>query len=203
MAALTTEEKLQHFLDFCMEDARSRSAKMYDDYTAALEKNFEEHKTEATRRADMQVQIESEKIEREINKTLAIEQINIKRILGHKQEELKDKLFVEVRDILENFMGSPEYEELLNRQIKEAENLAGDDEMIFYLDPVDEAKQRQISLHNHNTNIKISEYSFTGGTRAVIPSKNILIDNSFQTKLAEAKRDFRFDLEFTGGKAND
>ena len=70
------------------------------------------------------------------------------------------------------------------------------------LDPADESKQRQISLHNHSTNIKISQYSFTGGTRAVIPSKNILIDNSFQTKLEEAKRDFRFDLDFTGGNTN-
>lgn len=199
---MTTEEKLQHFLDFCMEDARTRSAKMYDDYTAALEKTFEEHKVDAKRRADMQLQIESEKIEREINKKLSIEQINIKRELGHKQEELKEKLFVEVKDILANFLESPEYDHLLNRQIQEAEDLAGNDEMLIYLDPADESKQRRISLHNHNTNIKISQYSFTGGTRAVIPSKNILIDNSFQTKLEEAKRDFRFDLDFTGGNTN-
>jgi len=199
---LTTEEKLQHFLDFCMEDARTRSAKMYDDYTAALEKTFEEHKVDAKRRADMQLQIESEKIEREINKRLSIKQINIKRELGHRQEELKEKLFVEVKDILANFLESPEYDRLLNRQIQEAEELAGADEMIIYLDPADESKQRRISLHNHNTNIKISQYSFTGGTRAVIPSKNILIDNSFQTKLEEAKRDFRFDLDFTGGNTN-
>lgn len=199
---MTTEEKLQHFLDFCMEDARTRSAKMYDDYTAALEKTFEEHKVDAKRRADMQLQIESEKIEREINKRLSIKQINIKRELGHRQEELKEKLFVEVKDILANFLESPEYDRLLNRQIQEAEELAGADEMIIYLDPADESKQRRISLHNHNTNIKISQYSFTGGTRAVIPSKNILIDNSFQTKLEEAKRDFRFDLDFTGGNTN-
>ena len=28
---MTTDEKLQHFLDFCMEDSRARSAKMLDD----------------------------------------------------------------------------------------------------------------------------------------------------------------------------
>lgn len=200
---MTTEEKLQHFLEFCMEDARTRSARMYDDYTAALEQTFEEHKVDAKRRADMQLQIESEKIEREINKTLSIEQINIKRILGRKQEELKEMLFVEVRDILANFLESSEYDELLDRQIQAEKSLAGEDEMIIYLDPADETKHHQISLLNHNTNIKISEYTFTGGTRAVIPSKNILIDNSFQTKLAEAKRDFRFELESAGGETND
>ena len=37
---MTTEEKLKHFQDICMEDARDRSAKMLDDYMAALEKSF-------------------------------------------------------------------------------------------------------------------------------------------------------------------
>ena len=44
---MTTDEKLQHFLDFCMEDSRARSAKMLDDYAPALEKTFEEHKASA------------------------------------------------------------------------------------------------------------------------------------------------------------
>ena len=35
---MTTEEKLKHFQDICMEDARDRSAKMLDDYMNALEK---------------------------------------------------------------------------------------------------------------------------------------------------------------------
>ena len=45
--------------------------------------------------------------------------------------------------------------------------------------------------------MKISEYSFDGGIRAVIPSKHILIDSSFKTKLEEARHEFKFDL---GGK---
>ena len=50
----------------------------------------------------------------------------------------------------------------------------------------------------------MSEYSFMGGIRAVIPARHILIDNSFQTKLSEAKRDFRFDIkDIMGGEAND
>ena len=43
---MTTEEKLQHFLDTCMEDARVRSGRMLDEYMTALEKTFEEHKAE-------------------------------------------------------------------------------------------------------------------------------------------------------------
>ena len=38
---MTTDEKLQHFLDICMEDAREKSARLYDEYASALEEAFE------------------------------------------------------------------------------------------------------------------------------------------------------------------
>ena len=76
---MTTEEKLKHFLDTCMEDARTRSSRMLDEYTAALEKSFEEHQQDAKRRAQMQVRQETEKIERDFNKQLSLAQLEQKR----------------------------------------------------------------------------------------------------------------------------
>ena len=200
---MTTEEKLQHFLEFCMEDARTRSAKMLDEYTAALEQTFSEHQADAARRAEQQVALESERIEREINKQLSLEQINMKREFGKKQDELKEKLFAELRNKLAAFMKTPEYTKLLEKQILAAKELAGREFITIYIDPADEEKINGLSFQN-SADIRVSEYSFQGGTRAVIPSRHILIDNSFQTKLAEAKRDFRFDGKFLmGGTAND
>ena len=200
---MTTEEKLQHFLNFCTEDARVRSAKMLEEYTAALEQTFCEHQEDAKRRAGQQISIEKERIEREINKQLSLKQIGMKRELGKKQDELKDKLFSELRDRLEHFMESPGYTRLLEKQIREAKELAGNEFITIYIDPADEGKLNDLSLSN-SADLRVSEYSFFGGTRAVIPSRHILIDNSFQTKLEEAKRDFRFHInDLTGGGAND
>lgn len=195
---MTTEEKLEHFSSFCIEDARTRSAKMLDEYTNALEQTLEEHKADAIRRATMQLDAETAKMQREINKKLSIEQINIKRTLGHKQDELKDMLFVELTDMLANYMETADYQKLLEAQIAKAKEVAGNEALIIYLDPADEDKARRLALQ-YNADIRISEYSFSGGSRAVIPSKNILIDNSFQTKLAEAKTDFRFELNTEAG----
>ena len=168
---MTTEEKLQHFLDTCMEDARVRSGRMLDEYMTALEKTFEEHKADTRRREK----------------------------LGRKQEELKDKLFVELRDMLANYLETQDYQKLLERQVQHAVEFAGTDQVIIYLDPVDEDKCNRLALHNGNAELRISEYSFTGGTRAVIPARHILIDNSFQTKLEEAREKFHFDLSLTEG----
>ena len=200
---MTTEEKLQHFLEFCMEDARSRSAKMLDEYTAALEEAFTEHQQNAIRRAEQQVELEKKQIERETNKKLSLEQINIRREFGKKQDELKEKLFQELLDRLTEYMKTPEYTTLLNNQARKALELADKDFITIYIDPQDEEKLKDLSIPQ-SAELLVSEYSFMGGIRAVIPSRHILIDNSFQTKLSEAKRDFRFDLnDIMGGEAND
>lgn len=196
---MSTEEKLQHFLDICMEDAREKSARILDEYTASLDKSFQEHQADSQNRCRIQVNQESEKMKRELNKKLSIEQLNIKRILGSRQDELKDKLFVELRDMLAVFLETPEYQQLLEHQVAHAVEFAGEDEVVIYLDPVDEDKMHRLALHHGTADIRISEYSFTGGCRAVIPSRHILIDNSFQTKLSEAKANFHFDLDLKSG----
>ena len=199
---MTTEEKLQHFLSFCMEDARTRSAKMLDEYTAALEETFAEHQKDAKARARQQVAMEREQMEREINKRLSLEQIGIKREFGKKQDELKEKLFAELKERLVEFMKTTEYGRLLEKQVQEATELAGKEFMTIYLTPEDEEKAKSLKFPA-SADIRISEYSFMGGIRAVIPSRHILIDNSFESRLEEEKRDFRFDIrEMMGGGEN-
>ena len=164
---MTTEEKLKHFQEICMTDAREKSAKILDDYAKTLDKAYEEHTEDARKRAKMQEEAETEKLGRERNKKLSIGQL-------------------ETRDYLD----------LLEKQIGAAKAVAGDEAMVVYMDPSDEDKARRLAMH-HNVTVKISEYSFDGGIRAVIPSKHILIDSSFKTKLEEARHEFKFDL---GGK---
>ena len=63
-----------------------------------------------------------------------------------------------------------------------------------YIDPNDEALAHKLSV-KHGIDIIISKYPFHGGLRAVIPAKNILIDNSFEKKIAEAKDKFDVEME--------
>ena len=39
-------------------------------------------------------------------------------------------------------------------------------------------------------NLCISKYSFKGGIRAELPDRNILIDNTFETRLEEEREKF-------------
>lgn len=190
---MTIEEKLEHFQTLCFQDARERSERMLNDYTDSLRKILEEHKRDARRQADMQVAAETETIKREINKELSLEQINIKREFSVKQEDLKKMLMNELRNRLALFMESQDYVRLLEKQVKKALEFAAGAPITIYLDPCDADKVNRIALHT-GAELTLSQYSFLGGTRAVIPSRNILIDNSFQSKLEEAEANFQFRL---------
>lgn len=190
---MTIEEKLQHFQSLCFQDANERSEKMLNDYTESLKSTLEEHKIDVRRQADMQLEAESEKIERDINKQLSIEQINIKRIYSRKQEDLKKKLFSELRNKLALFMETSEYMQFLEKQVQKALQIADGAPMTIFLDPSDADKINMIALVTDGE-MKESGHSFLGGIQAEIPSKNILIDNSFKTKLEEAEDNFQFRL---------
>lgn len=190
---MTIEEKLEHFQTLCFQDARERSERMLNDYTDSLRKILEEHKRDARRQADMQVAAETETIKREINKELSLEQINIKREFSVKQEDLKKMLMTELRNRLALFMESQDYVRLLENQVKKAQEFAAGAPITIYMDPCDADKVNRIALHT-GAELTLSQYSFLGGTRAVIPSRNILIDNSFQSKLEEAEANFQFRL---------
>lgn len=190
---MTIEEKLDHFGALCYNDARERGDKMLDDYTASLQKILEEHRVDAKRQADMQVAAEAETIKREINKALSIEQINIKRQFSMRQDELKLMLMDELRDRLASFRRTDAYEALLTEQITRALQFAAGAPVTIYLDPGDSERGERLS-RAAGTELTLSSYPFLGGTRAVISSRNILIDNSFQTKLEEAQANFQFRL---------
>lgn len=195
---MTTEEKLSHFQEFTMQDARNKSNALLDEYNSSLEKIFEEHKEHKLRQAQLEIKTETESLERAKNKELSKQNLHIKRKITRKQDELKDKLFVEVRNLLADYMATPEYNELLIKQIKTAKEFANDLDVIIYIDPADSKRLSSLELAA-NASLTVSEYSFSGGTRAVIPAKNILIDNSFETKLLEVKENF----SFNGGISNE
>ena len=181
-----------------MERSYEESNQILEDYKLALDKIFEEHKVNKQRKANLEIKMEREHIHRDGNKQLAQAQLGIKRKLSKKANELTEKLFVEVQDLLEKYMLTEEYTNLLAQQIKEARAFADkfstEEEITIYLDPADSGKQLQLQSITGVT-LFISKYSFGGGTRAVLPNRNILIDNSFESKLEEARENFRF----TGG----
>lgn len=183
---MTLDEKLEQFYNAAIESATSQNIQIIDEYQKSLQIIYDEHKIEAIRKAETTYRLEAEKLLREKNRQLSNEVILLKRKLSEKASELKTKLFEDVTNKLREFMKTPNYFDLLCNQIKEAKDFAGNETIIIYINPTDSDLLSTLEAAT-NTTLTLSTREFIGGTRAVIHNKNILIDNSFLTKLEESK----------------
>ena len=84
----------------------------------------------------------------------------------------------------------------LAEKINEAKKFAGKDELYIYLSPADSARIHALSARTYFP-LQVAKESFMGGIKAMIPSKNILIDYSFLETFQTLRKDFNFD--FDGG----
>lgn len=193
---MTTEEKLQHFYEVSMDTAREEATKVLDEYKAALETEMERHKQEKQAASESQFKIDSDNAAREINKALSAEHLHIKIKLSKKQQKLKESIFAEVEELLDDFSKKPEYTDWLEDKIKQSLEIAENDSVQIYLTAKDSAKAEELTKRTGITPL-ISETDFLGGIRAVIPEKNILIDNTFLTAFENEKERFNFDGGFT------
>mgnify|MGYP000500070282 CR=1 FL=1 len=77
-----------------------------------------------------------------------------------------------------------EYKKELISQINKISSDFNDTTVEFYIDSSDESLLSDLQSHT-GADIKISTVPFIGGCKAIISDKNMLVDNSFKTKLAE------------------
>ena len=175
---MTIDEKLQHFYEVSLDEAREDAARAIQDHKDYLQKVLEEHKQSRIQTAEAEVKAETEHVRREVNKALSSEQITLKRNWSLKQNELKETLFAEVKNRVQQFTATPEYQDYLCRRIREAKDFAEDDEILIFLSSNDKELLDSLTART-GCPLQVSSENFLGGIRAEIPAKNILIDNSF------------------------
>ncbi|BBF44587.1 V-type ATP synthase subunit E [Lachnospiraceae bacterium KM106-2] len=185
------DAKLDHFYDSVIEDATNQATAIVNDYKNSLKNIYDTQKADELRKARLTLRVETDHLIREKNKTLSAENTEIRKEISLKTIQLKDELFDDIKDKLIHFMKTEAYTQLLIKQIKEAINFSREDPIIIYINSSDAAQKQLLELET-GISLKISTIDFIGGSRAVIHSKNILIDNSFLTKLAEEKERFTF-----------
>ena len=189
---MTIDEKLSHFYDVTIEDAQAKAAGILEEHRKALAQMTEKHKADSQENAKVQIKAETANARREINKALSAEQLTIKRDWTKKQNELKEKLFAEVKTQMENFRNTPDYPAYLESKIKEALDFAEQDKINIYLSPEDSALLPDL-VERTKAFITVSAEDFLGGVKATIPHKNILIDHSFAGNFQAVYKEFKFD----------
>lgn len=186
---MTIEEKLQHFTMVTIESVHEECEKSLEEFKKEQDWKFETHKEQHLKEVRIREKALRDAIERKASKEYTYEQLHIKRKINHKQNELKSRLFKLVEERLGSFKETKEYKDLIIKEIKEAQNIAKDSELKVYVGNSDENLLDDI-YKECGLRPALSEHIVKGGMRAEIPSKNILMDNTFETKISEAKEKF-------------
>ena len=97
---MTIEENLQHLYDTSVAEAQTEAENTLEAHKKSLEEMFEKHKESRKMDAEAQIKAETENATREVNKALSAEQLTLRRDWTAKQTELKNELFVEVKNHL-------------------------------------------------------------------------------------------------------
>ena len=132
---MTIEEKLQHFYDTSVAEAQTEAENTLEAHKKSLEEMLEKHKESRKMDAEAQIKAETENATREVNKALSAEQLTLRRDWTAKQNELRNELFVEVKNHLEDFMESPRISGLSLYKNPEGKRICGNDENLHRIFP--------------------------------------------------------------------
>lgn len=185
------KEKLEVFRQSAIEVAGQESKTELEEYEKTYNQELEWFKKSKQQEIENAFEMERMKINREMNRKVSAEITRQKRILEECQQQKKQKLFEVVEKKLAEYQKTESYEAYLIAQIKKALIFARDEEMIIYINPTDAEKKQRLEQQTGAV-LTISNMDFGGGIRAVIHSKNILIDESFATRLEQEKNSYTF-----------
>ena len=188
---MNLQDKTAHLQEAAMTEARLQANAIIEQHRSALEGVFEQHKAEVVRQSETRVKAETTSMKQQLNMATSKAQLELKRELGKTQRELKKELFVEVEQLVQEYMKTEEYKALLVEYIEKAAKYADGAEMTLYINPSDADKKEYLEEHTGMT-LTVSREDFIGGVRAVIREKNILIDHAFKGAIEREYQKFMF-----------
>lgn len=194
---MTLEEKIQNLQRVSMEEARAEGNALIKGHADFLSHRLSEHQEKMRMKAGNRIGNEKARIRSRQNREISEYQLRLRRELNDYQEALKKKLFGRVFNLLEDYMKTGEYLDLLCHQVREAMLYADGEETVIYINASDGDLKEAIEERT-GALLTVGSEDFIGGIRAVIRTKNILIDRSFSRALEKEYADFLF----RGGEKN-
>lgn len=191
---MTIEEKMEHFMRISLESANNQSAQSLSKYKKSLDDELEIHKESALQLAEESKKARLNQVRAESKKDLASAQMMIRKKLTQKQAIIKTEIFDLVREKIMTYRKTDAYVAFLKNQIlnvvKEYQNF----DITVYIDPNDAALLEGLRTST-GAHIEVYDKEFLGGTRTIVPEKNILVDHSFKTRLNDEQESFTIQEE--------
>lgn len=171
-----------------MQEAERKNEKVLTEIKDRFKRACEDYEKKARRIEEEILLKEKYKAEQIKNKNITEAMKNEKKSLIELRNQSTEKIFSNVRKKVEDFVNSDKYEKYLINQIEGAKNMYGSDMEVFIINK--DIKYKGVIFSATAIEVKISQENFIGGCKIIVTNKNIIIDNTIETKLIEAKTSF-------------
>lgn len=185
------EDKFAYFETQVNRQAQDIIDEQVNQYRATLQKDYDEFVKNTNQEFDAKFENAKKDMRKELNKNISQSQIRLQRDLYLQEEKLKKTLFAEFNDAIQNYMQTDEYRNQLVVMINNLKDYAekNREELVVYINHSDQGMLETL-LEETNANIQISDREFLGGVRGVLKDRQVLIDYSFSTLLANVEDSF-------------
>lgn len=185
------EDKFAYFETQVNQQAQDIIDEQVNQYRATLQKDYDEFVKNTNQEFDAKFVNAKKDMRKELNKNISQSQIHLQRDLYLQEEKLKKTLFAEFNDAIQNYMQTDEYRNQLVVMINNLKDYAekNREELVVYINHSDQGIIETL-LEETNANIQISDREFLGGVRGVLKDRQVLIDYSFSTLLANVEDSF-------------
>ncbi|MDD6306439.1 MAG: hypothetical protein PUA75_05760 [Clostridiales bacterium] len=184
-------EKLDIFFEAAIAAANKQSEEILEEQKHTYQQAMEEY--EKSKKAGWQARERAleAKLKKEANRRLSEQATLQKRTYYGVVEQKTEELFTLVEEKIKAYRNTDEYEALLVHYIEKAKAFAKGESITIYLTPSDAEKKERLEQKTGMV-LTIGEEEFIGGIRAVIASKNVLIDESFGSRLKQERENYSF-----------
>lgn len=185
------EAKFAYFETQVNQQAQDIIDEQVNQYQANLQKDYDEFVKNTNQEFDAKFANAKKNMRKELNKNISQSQIHLQRDLYLQEEKLKKTLFAEFNSAIQNYMQTDEYRNQLVVMINNLKDYAekNREELVVYINHSDQGMIETL-LEETNANIQISDREFLGGVRGVLKDRQVLIDYSFSTLLANVEDSF-------------
>lgn len=185
------EDKFAYFETQVNQQAQDIIDEQVNQYRATLQKDYDEFVKNTNQEFDARFVNAKKDMRKDLNKNISQSQIHLQRDLYLQEEKLKKTLFAEFNDAIQNYMQTDEYRNQLVVMINNLKDYAekNREELVVYINHSDQGMIETL-FEETNANIQISDREFLGGVRGVLKDRQVLIDYSFSTLLANVEDSF-------------
>lgn len=185
------EDKFAYFETQVNKQAQDIIDEQVNQYRATLQKDYDEFVKNTNQEFDARFVNAKKDMRKDLNKNISQSQIHLQRDLYLQEEKLKKTLFAEFNDAIQNYMQTDEYRNQLVVMINNLKDYAekNREELVVYINHSDQGMLETL-FEETNANIQISDREFLGGVRGVLKDRQVLIDYSFSTLLANVEDSF-------------